>query len=77
MRKGRKTNRIVCPNCQKQVDKKAEVELPGTTAPAPVTYGNLVLREDKQFLVLECVVTCPYCKEHFMVDIWLPTALPE
>ena len=86
------SGKVVCPNCQKEIDKQAEVEIPSSTISvdyelisilvpptdmAGVTHGNLVFKDGKYFLVFESVVICPYCKEYFCLDIWLPTAFPK
>jgi len=70
--------KIVCPNCGKQIEDQAEIEIPGSSGYGvqkvigpEVTYGNLVFRDGKYFLVLEVVVKCPYCQESFCTDIWL------
>ena len=80
--------KIVCPNCEKEIDEQAEVQIPTDTSPVDleaisilipstemsgVTHGNLVLRNGKYYLVFESIVVCPHCKENFCYDIWLPT----
>ena len=81
-------SKIVCPNCQKKIDKQAEVQIPSSASSVDweavsiilpqqdlsgVTYGNLVYRNGKYYLVFESIVVCPYCKENFCYDIWLAT----
>ena len=78
--------KIVCPNCNKEINEQAEVQIPSSTIPrdwesivhtAPnfsgVTYGNLVFKDGKYYLVFESIVICPQCKETFCYDIWLST----
>ena len=78
--------KIVCPNCNKDIEKQAEVQIPSSTITTDleklllstqemdgITYGNLVYKDEKYYLVFESVVVCPNCKENFCYDIWLPT----
>jgi uncharacterized protein YbaR (Trm112 family) len=80
--------KIVCPNCQKEISEQAEVQIPTDTSSidfgaisilvpsrelSGITHGNLVFRDGKYYLVFESIIVCPYCKENFCYDIWLPT----
>jgi hypothetical protein len=83
-------SKILCPNCQKEIKKKAEVEIPSSTVPVDyesisilvppsnqsgVTHGSLFFKDGKYFLVFESIVRCPYCKEIFCLDICLPALI--
>lgn len=81
---------IVCPNCKKAINEQAEVQIPSSTIPidmeaiflpkqdmSGVTYGNIVLKDGKYYLVFESIIVCPHCKEEFCYDIWLPTVNPS
>ena len=80
--------KIVCPNCEKEINEQAEVQIPTGTTPVDlgaisilipstemtgVAYGSLVFKDGKYYLVFGSIVVCPYCKENFCYDIWLPT----
>jgi len=84
--------KVVCPNCEKEIDRQAEIEIPNSSVPVDyekisflvpstdmsgVTHGNLVFKDGKYFLVFESVVICPHCKEYFCLDIWLSTSILE
>ena len=76
---GENLMKIVCPNCKKEIEKQAEIQIPGHSEDSfdlslgkpSVTYGTLVLKDGKHFLVFEVVVKCPYCQESFCTDVWL------
>lgn len=84
---GKRYSKVVCPNCQRGIDKQAEIEIPNSTTPVDyesisilipptgmtgVTHGNLVFKDGRYFLVFESVVICPYCKERFCLELCLP-----
>jgi len=82
--------KVTCPNCQKEIDKQAEIEIPNSTASVNyesismlirptdltgITHGNLVFKDGKYFLVFESIVKCPHCREYFFLDLWLATSI--
>ena len=84
--------KVVCPNCQKEIKEQAEVQIPTDTTPidleaismllpssemSGITHGNLVFRNGQYYLVFESIIVCPYCKDNFCYDIWLPTLNPN
>lgn len=79
---------IVCPNCQKEIKKQAEVQIPTDTTPidlesfsilipkskmSGIAHGTLAFKDGKYYLVFESIIVCPFCKENFCYDIWLLT----
>jgi hypothetical protein len=80
--------KLRCPNCQREIDKQAEVQIPSSTTHLDypsismlipptdmvgVAHADLVYSDGNYFLVFPSIVTCPFCKEFFFLDIWLPT----
>lgn len=77
-------DKIVCPNCQKEVRKQAVIQIPMTellpSVPFPLSEINprsksgvsevsLVHGKDGYYVVLETVCKCPFCNIFFEVDL--------
>lgn len=65
--------KLVCPECRKEITTQTTVEIPNTEIiPAPsATYGTLICKKGKHFLILESVCTCPFCQALFGFDLCL------
>jgi len=80
--------KLRCPSCGKEIEEQAEIQIPSSTIPidyeaisilippkdmSGVVHADLVYKDGDYFIVLPAIGKCPFCKEEFCLDIWLPT----
>jgi quinolinate synthase len=79
--------KIICPECGKEILSQADIELPTSTMEktpsARITLedeiwgtspASLLYKDGEYFLILETLCVCPSCKKTFVLDIPLKLA---
>lgn len=79
---------LKCPSCGKEIKQQAEIQIPNAfmhptsivhikLSDQTVTYGSLVFKNGKRYLVIETVCKCPHCETFFPFDAWLELAFSK
>lgn len=82
--------KIVCPNCEKEIDKQNDLKIPMTelipsppyplsevtpTTESGVSEVSLIHKEGNYYLVFETICICPYCETQFELDLFVNVKL--